>query len=260
MTAWQRHERIGDVDLYLGDCLEILPRVGPLGAIVGDPPYSSGGFTQSAISKAKGQGLRSKTIKREGWFAGDAMTAAGGAFLLRELARIAFDGSDGSSTMTLFTDWRMVALYAPAIESARWRFQNLLVWDKGNAGLGSGFRAQHEMALHFSKGAPPYHSARYGNVLKASRVHSSDKDHGCEKPVELMEQIIETVSGVGGTVTDPFMGSGSTLVAAVRLGRSAIGVEVDPGHFETSCRRVEEAYAQGSFFIAPTRPTQEALL
>jgi DNA modification methylase len=257
----RREVVIGDCRLLLGDCLEILPTLGNVDAVVTDPPYSSGGFTQSAITKAKGQGLRSETIRAEGWFAGDAMTAAGGAFLLRAVAAAAFNVTAPSATMTVFTDWRVSALYAPAIESARWRYQNMLVWDKGNAGLGSGFRAQHELALHFSKGSPPYFCAKYGNVLKSSRVHSSEREHQTQKPVDLIQMIVETVSPAGGTILDPFMGSGTTGVACVREGRAFIGIEIDEGYFDIACKRIRDAYAQPDMFVAPPpKPVQEALL
>ena len=252
-----REERIGDCRLILGDCLEVMPTLGLVDAVVTDPPYSSGGFTQSAISKAAGQGLRSETIRKEGWFAGDAMTAAGAAFLLRELALHCYRKTGPKSTLTVFTDWRVVALNAPAIESALWRFQNLLAWDKGSAGLGSGFRAQHELAMHFSKGAPDYFSASYGNVLKARRVPADNKWHGCEKPIELLASIVETVAPHKGAVLDPFMGSGTTLVACAKLGRKGIGIEIDPDYFEIACKRVEEAYRQPDLFVPPPEPPKQ---
>lgn len=256
-----REERIGDCRLILGDCLSVIPTLPIVAAVVGDPPYSSGGFTQAAISKAKGQGLRSETLREEGWFAGDAMTAAGAAFLLREVALACYRRSSPKATLTFFTDWRVLSINAPAIESALWRFQNLLVWDKQSAGLGAGFRAQHEMAMHFSKGAPIYHSARHGNVLRARRVPADDKHHGCEKPIELMATIVETVSAPREIVLDPFMGSGTTLVACANSGRSGVGIELDPEYFEIACRRVEEAYRQPTLFVAPPaeRPTQNSL-
>jgi site-specific DNA-methyltransferase (adenine-specific) len=237
-----REERIGDCRLILGDSLSVIPSLDGVDCVVGDPPYSSGGFTQSAISKAKGQGLRSETLKKEGWFSGDAMTAAGAAFLLREIALACYRISGPKSTLTFFTDWRVLSVNAPAIESALWRFQNLLVWDKGSAGMGSGFRAQHEMAMHFSKGSPEYFCSSFGNVMRARRVPPGKKYHGCEKPMELMGAIIRTVCPPGGVVLDPFMGSGTTIAAAVQKGCSGIGIELDPEHFEAACKRVEGSY------------------
>lgn len=243
---------IGDCRLLLGDCLEILPTLGGVDAVVTDPPYSSGGFTQAAISKAKGQGLRSETISQVGWFAGDAMTAAGGAFLLREIARLAFDATVASATLSMFTDWRVAALYAPAVESARWRYQNLLVWDKGSAGLGSGFRAQHELALHFSKGSPPYFSASYGNVLRCPRVTATDREHQTQKPIDLMRMIVETVAPPDGIVLDTFMGSGTTGVACAKIGRKFIGIEVDDAYFDIACERIKRAVSQRALFAMDT--------
>ncbi len=64
-----------------------------------------------------------------------------------------------------------------------------------------------------------------------------------------------------GVVLDPFMGSGTTGVACVKLGRPFVGIEIDPDHFRTACRRIEQAYAQPDMFIEPPpKPKQEALL
>ena len=250
-------ETIGDCTLICGDCIDIMPTLGRFDAIVTDPPYSSGGFTQAAKTKAKGQGLRGESLKTDGWFAGDAMTAAGAAFLLRELARHCFDTSTNEATLSVFTDWRVCALYSAAIESARWRYQNLIVWDKGGGGLGTGFRAQHELIMHFSKGAPPYYSKTSGNVISAPRVPPSQKTHGCEKPVALIGRLLQTVSKPGGHIVDPFMGSGTTGVACARLGRRFTGLELDSAYFEVACERIREAYRQPRLFDdAAPKPTQ----
>lgn len=156
--------------------------------------------------------------------------------------------------MTAFTDWRMVGHLAPAIEAARFRYQNLVVWNKGNAGLGTGFRAQHELAMHFAKGTAQYYSFDFGNVITTSRVHSSEREHQTEKPVELISTIAEVVSPLGGTILDPFMGSGTTGVACVKLGRRFIGIEIEPRYFDIACRRIEAAYAQPDLFVASPQP------
>jgi site-specific DNA-methyltransferase (adenine-specific) len=70
---------------------------------------------------------------------------------------------------------------------------------------------------------------------------TGNKHHPTEKPIELMETVVNWTSGV---VYDPFMGSGTTLVACERLGRSGIGVEISPEYFDVACKRVEEAYKQ----------------
>ena len=76
--------------------------------------------------------------------------------------------------------------------------------------------------------------------------------HPTQKPVSLMEQ---NISWTHGCVLDPFMGSGTTLVACAKLGRKGTGIELDPEYFEIACKRVEEAYRQGDMFTpAPEKP------
>jgi DNA modification methylase len=81
-------------------------------------------------------------------------------------------------------------------------------------------------------------------MAKNGRVHPT------QKPVSLMHDLCRKVPG---TILDPFMGSGTTLVACAKLGRKGIGIEIDPGYFDIACRRVEEAYRQPDMFVAPPR-------
>lgn len=244
-----REEVIGRARLILGDCRDILPTLGKVDAVVTDPPYCSGGFNESGKQAAKGMGLRSETIRELGWFVNDNMTTAGLCWLMSCVAGWCRRRLKEGGTLTAFTDWRMAGHLAPAIEASGFRYQNLIVWAKPSAGLGRGFRAQHELALHFSNGTPEYHSASHGNVLSSGRVHSSEREHQTQKPVDLIAKIIETVSAEGQTVLDPFMGSGTTGVAAVAKARSFIGIELDPANFDIACRRIEEAQKQGDLFI-----------
>jgi DNA modification methylase len=252
-----RVEHLPMATLYHGDALNVLWAIPPIGAhaLICDPPYCSGGFTESAKRQAKGQGLRSETLATAKWFGGDNMTTGGLQWLLRAIA-VAFKGHaiNAKATASYFADWRMISALAQAIESAGLRHQSMMIWDKGAAGLGTGFRSQHECILHFSIETPEYFSASYGNVLRAPRM-SGEKDHDTQKPVELMAKMIEVQSPIGGMVLDPFMGSGSTGVAAVRSGRHFVGIEHDPEHFETALRRIQEAHGS-----APVKPQQGALV
>lgn len=253
-----RKEVIGDATLYLGDALEVLPTLGRVDAVVTDPPYCSGAVSEASRTSAKGQGLRSDTIARMGWFVGDNMGTAGLVFLLRSVAFRALEVLDPSGHMLFFCDWRMVPNLAPAIESSGARFQNLVVWDKENMGLGMGFRAQHEMILHFSAGSPKYHDLGTANIIKAGRITAAEREHQTQKPVSLLSQLIEVVSAPRGVVLDPFMGSGSTGVACVETGRAFVGVERDENHFDIACRRIEQAYKQRPLFDAePVRMPQQ---
>ena len=82
------------------------------------------------------------------------------------------------------------------------------------------------------------------------------KQHPTQKPVALMRWCLEFLPDAE-TILDPFMGSGTTLVACAKMGRKGIGIELDPDYFDIACKRVEEAYAQPDLFVAPpTKPEQ----
>lgn len=103
---------------------------------------------------------------------------------------------------------------------------------------------------------------RYPNsVITFSQDTQNSSFHPTQKPVGLIEYMLKTYTLPGQSVLDFTMGSGTTLVACQRLGRTGTGIEIDPEYFDVACRRVEEATRQPDLFIAPTKtPTQEALL
>ena len=195
------------------------------------------------------------------WFASDNMTTSGLVWLLREMAVEAARITNDGGSLLAFCDWRMSINLAPAMESGGWRLRNLCVWDKGHFGLGTGFRPQHELIIHLTKRAPVFHHAGHSNVLSCPRTAREEQEHPTQKPIGLMRSLVEVVSPVGGVVVDPFMGSGSTGVAAVQYRRKFIGVEVDPQNFDIACRRIEEAMRQPDMFVEQPKPAfQEALL
>ena len=114
--------------IYEGDALQILKTIESesVEGCIMDPPYCSGGFSESAKNQASGQGLRSEVIQEVGWFTSDNMNTAGLVWLLRnvmiELYRIVKDGG----SVLVFTDWRMIVHLGPALESAGFRHQNTM--------------------------------------------------------------------------------------------------------------------------------------
>lgn len=234
---------VGTHTLIMGDSVEEMSKLGErcVDAVVTDPPYCSGSVSESQRSASKGQGLRSETITRFGWFKGDNMGTAGLMFLLRVTAWEAQRVLKPSGSFLVFCDWRMLPNLVPAIESVGFRYQNAIVWDKGNAGLGVGFRAQHEFIMHFTNGSPVYHSKSFGNVLKSRRVSAKDREHQTQKPVDLMQQLLTVVCPPGGIVLDPFMGSGTTGVAAIGNGSHFIGIERDREYYDIAKQRLADA-------------------
>lgn len=238
--------QVGNALLLQGDALDLIPTLPSVDAVITDPPYCSGGFQEASRMSEKGQGIRSGNVCA--WFVGDNMGTTGLMFLLRTMTFRALEILNPQGSFLIFTDWRMVPNLAPAIESAGMRYQNMIVWDKGWAGLGHGFRAQHEIILHFTTGTPKYYDLCASNVLSAKRVSPGTREHMTQKPVELMRQLIRVVTPPGGVVLDPFCGSGSTGVAALLEGRRFIGIERDANHIATARARLLEAQAQGDLF------------
>ena len=137
--------------------------------------------------------------------------------------------------------------------------KSLVTWVKNNWSMGDlehEHGRQTEVCAFYPGPGHFFPSGRPADVISAPRT--GNNFHPTEKPVSLMMAV---VGWTGGVVFDPFMGSGTTLVACAKMGRSGIGVEIDPTHFETACRRVEEAYRQPDFFVSPSAPmTQPDML
>jgi site-specific DNA-methyltransferase (adenine-specific) len=227
------------IRLYHGDCLEIMGLFWDqcVSTVLTDPPYSSGGRRENARSIRKSM---KRADKDEDWIHGDAMSTQGFVWLMRqcgiEWRRVL---APGGHALT-FIDWRMAPNLAAALESADLRQHPMLIWDKATIGMGAIFRNQHEFIVHMSAGNPCEPQRRdVGNVLRFPAVR--DGVHPTEKPVSLLHTLLSVVTPAGGTVLDPFAGSGSTLVAARDLGRSAIGIESDERWCEQAARRLAQA-------------------
>ena len=241
-----REERIGGQRLILGDCLEVMKELGRFDAVVTDPPYSSGGFNEAGKSSGS-IGTTTKDRRIEG----DTLSTRGYEALVRRTLRLS-----NAKAAYVFTDWRMWPVTTEAVELAGFRLRGMLVWDKMSPAMGARWKMQHELICWGSRVTSKMGPGS-GNVLSFPR--SGNKSHPTEKPIELMQHLCGNVEGA--TILDPFMGSGTTLVACQRLGRMGTGIEIDPDHFEVACRRVDEATRQADLFVAPPEaPKQEELL
>lgn len=248
-----RTETIGDATLMLGDCREILPTLGDVDAVVTSPPYNAG----------KDYGTAEDDLPLDQYSAFLSETVFGARARVYVVNVGQFIGS--REDRVLFRD--IIA------DAAGWLpFVDEVVWDKGPVN-GSGWgnylnspriRAQHENIFVFGATSMPM-----GNGLtwpEWSRLTTSIwrvppmvdlHVHPAMMPVEIARRCISMWSDVNGEVLDPFMGSGTTGVAAFDLGRRFIGMEIDPTHFDTACRRIEQAYRQPRLFDAPKpKPVQ----
>lgn len=112
--------------------------------------------------------------------------------------------------------------------------------------LGGEHGRKTEVILFYPSEGHFFPSGRPNDVIFADRT--GNINHPTEKPVSLMEQVVKWTDGL---VLDPFMGSGTTGVACVKLGRKFIGIELDEKYFDISCKRIEEAYKQPDLFLEP---------
>lgn len=229
--AYKRKEVIGDCTLYLGDCMEVMPALGQVDAVVTDPPYGisyKSGHATDALWKG------GRTI------ANDETVCARDAVA---------EWCDGKPCL-MFGTWRATRPVQTKM---------VLIWDKGGA-LGMGdlsipWKPDHEEIYVIGKGF--IGSRDSGSVLRCPPVQSMAKNgrmHPTQKPINLMYDLCRKVPGV---ILDPFMGSGTTLVACVKLGRKGIGIECDAEYFDISCKRVEEAYRQPDMFVQAERREPE---
>lgn len=248
---------IGDCQLYLGDCREILPTLGKVDAVVTDPPYSSGARTDSE-RQVRGAMLRS--MEDPDWFSHDAMTTWGFSWFIRSVFADLRNHLSQGSHVYVFIDWRQTPNVYGMLEACGYRVNQCLVWAKTHFGMGTYWRNQHENIVFASNGMPSEMLDRgMGSVITCPGISPTARQHPTEKPVDLLVTILDAIPG--GIVFDPFMGSGSSGVAAVRCGRSFIGCEINPAHFETACRRIREAIDAPRMFIErPAPEKQEAFL
>jgi len=153
-----------------------------------------------------------------------------------------------------FMDWRHVIEMTAAADAHGLEQKNLVVWDKGVGGMGSLYRSQHELVFVFKAGDAKHTNniqlGRFGrnrsNVWSYAGVNSFARDtsegnllalHPTSKPVALVADAILDASDRGERVLDPFLGGGTTLIAAETTGRIALGIELDPGYVDVAVRR-----------------------
>ena len=223
-----REERIGNQRLILGDCLQVMPTLGRFDACLCDPPFGIGRDGQ--VKTTGGNGGR-KFYEHKGW---DSERPAPEVFeIIRTISdeQVIWGGN-------YFAD-----LLPP---SMRW-----LVWDKGQR-------------INQSDGELAWTSQQKAlRITERNRVAlmTDGAVHPTQKPVALMEWCLGFLPDAK-TILDPFMGSGTTLVACQKIGRHGTGIEIDKDYFEIACRRVEEAARQPDLLIPETRaaPMQEKLL
>ena len=229
---------IGDCQLFQGDCLEILPTLGKVDAVVTDPPYgidfgNAGGFVTS-----------------HGW--GDWRENV--EWDKHRPAKPVFDMMLACSNEQIIWGGNYFSDYLPP--SMQW-----LVWDKAQRGFSLAdcefaWSSQNKAARIFQYGR----GNEKGFAPKSQENKEYLRAHPTQKPVAVMKWCIGFLPDAK-TILDPFMGSGTTGVACAKMGRKFIGIEISEEYFEIACRRIEDAYAQPDMFVEqPKAFKQESML
>jgi site-specific DNA-methyltransferase (adenine-specific)/modification methylase len=229
--SYKRKEVIGDAVLYLGDCLEVMPTLGKVDAVVTDPPYGIGAYSTGKM---------------------------GGGVLAKQSTYDATDWDDKAASieqiqmMRQYSDWQIIfgGNYFNLPPARCW-----LIWDKEN---GNNNFADCEMAwTNLDKAVRLVRWLWHGMIRKGDDV----REHPTQKPEGVMRWCINHLPDNAQTILDPFMGSGTTGVACVNLGRKFIGIELEEKYFDIACKRIDQAQRQGKLFTPPKpKPEQGSLL
>ena len=172
-----------------------------------------------------------------------------------------------------FIDWRGLPIVEEAARTVGLQPLNLIVWTKTNAGMGSLYRSQHELLPLYKKGSAPHvnnielgKQGRWrsnvwtypGASSLGSDARRGLKDHPTVKPTAMLEDALLDLTHRGEIVLDPFLGSGSMLIAADKTGRVCRGLELDPLYVDVIVRRYE-AHSGEAAVLMETGETFEAL-
>jgi len=243
---------IGNATLYHGDCLEIMPTLGAVDHIIADPPY------EARLHAAK---CHEADLRKDG---GPKLQAID--FTCIDPIRAEFV----QTSSTMCKGWFMafctsegIAKWADEVNSSAMKYKRACHWIKPDStpqlnGQGPAQGAEHFVCAWAGTGHAKWNAGGKRGVY-THLVNNPDRTglHPTEKPVSLMAELLTDFTNEGQTILDPFMGSGTTGVAAVRMGRKFIGIEQNEEYFELACRRLAAAQSGARGFARQARDERQ---
>ncbi len=215
---------VGNATLYLGDCMDILPTIEQVDAVITDPPYGIADDYLKPSNKGEWSNLYSNKITWDSF----APQKAVDLFLLICNEAIIWGGN-----------------YFVLEPKRGW-----LIWDKMQN------HTSGHAELAWTNVDIPIRNFSYSRA----QLSTEHKRHPTQKPVSLMKWCIDVCKNNPQTILDPFMGSGTTGVAAMEMGRKFIGIERERQYFDIACERIKRAQLQTDMFIQPvTKPEQATM-
>jgi len=255
--------------IVTGDCLEVMADMpdGCVDAVVTDPPYGHNNNNDGDLianweaALGRGESGEARPIANDGAEANELYRQA-----LPLMRRLLPRGhccccccAGGGGPDPQFSRW---SLWMDEV----FAFKQMVVWDKGPMGMGWHYRRSYETVL---VGEVPgeacqwYGGRKTENIIRPGqygirKIMPGADEHPCAKPVELYAHFIGLHTQSGGVVLDPFAGNGPCCVAAKKLGRRWIGIEIDPGYAEIARKRVSAT--PRPLFPGPSKPEQQMTL
>ena len=243
-AAYWAHERAA---LYAGDALAILADLPAAlaDAVITDPPYSSGGMFRSD----RQQDVHTKYVQT-GSISGHALEAFSGdsrdqrsysywvALWLGECMRIVRPGG----VAALFTDWRQLPATSDALQAGGWIWRGVVPWHKPNGRPIQGRWTNSCEYVVWGTNGPRDLLALNGTALPGffQATPPREREHITQKPLSVMRSLVK-IAPAGGVILDPFMGAGTTGIAAIIEGRNFIGAELNAHYQQVSRERIEAA-------------------
>lgn len=226
-----RTERIGDCTIYLADCMDVLPTLGKVDAVVTDPPYGIG-YNPAGGGKVK------KNFDETHILVGDDKPFDPRHLLQYGEHQIIWGGNNYAHLLPATRGW--------------------MLWDKKD-GLNPNSFSDAEVAWSSIDQPMRLISHQWSGYNKASEK-GAERHHPTQKPVAIMEWCMGFLPKTAMSILDPYMGSGTTGVASVKMGKAFIGIELDERYFEIACKRIREAYAQPDMFVEPPKKMEQGVI
>ena len=235
---------IDSFSIYQGDCLSLLRDIPGsfVDAVVADSPYCSGGISPASRRADPADKYQATgTVRKYPPMLGDNRDQRGflawATLWLTESLRVAKDGAP----LLLFSDWRQLPVMSDALQASGWLWSGLAVWNKRSSRPRMGFfRPQCEYILTASKGPfIPAHNICFPGVFDIP-VNTHEKVHITSKPVALLRELL-AVTPDNALILDPFLGGGTTAVAAIQTGRRCLGLELSAEYAAIAKERCLEA-------------------
>ena len=225
----KRVYQVGDCVLIQGDCLEIMPALEKFDAVVTDPPYGVGDSVGSGLKKNRA-GKSSYSVYKD--------TSDNFYSLIIPRVRVAIGLAERAA---LTCGFKRIYDYPRPLHVGSFQYTGTTVMSSWGPSL-------WQPILYYGK--DPHVSKLVPDSFQFCNDVDRVTEHPCPKPLVSWSKLVNRASLKGEAILDPFMGSGTTGVACVQLGRKFTGIELDPDYFDIAVRRIEEAYRQPSLFPA----------